>query len=139
MLFSEAGRWIIRYRTRNSRPCGRQTSTGFRTDIRIIFHHDSLATLPRGKKILLPDHYSSEIADSLRGEGFDVTILQYRVWFPLSHGIRVMCIDNLNQDGILLIEAGDGLLVNLNDSPLCGETGFIRNIVRHSTSARRPI
>jgi len=93
-------------------------------------HHDSLATLPRGKRLLLPDHYSSEVADSLRAEGFDVTILQYRVWFPLSHGVRVMCIDNLNQDGILLIEAGDSLLVNLNDSPLCGETGFIRNIVR---------
>jgi hypothetical protein len=96
-------------------------------------HHDSLATLPRGKKILLPDHYSSEIADSLRAEGFDVTVLTYRQWFPLSATVRVMCIDNMNQDGILLIEAGDSLLVDLNDSPLCGETSFIRRIVgRHA-------
>jgi hypothetical protein len=92
-------------------------------------HHDSLATLPRGKKILLPDHYSPEIADSLHSEGFDVTILKYRQWFPLTPTVRVMCIDNMNQDGVLVIEAGDSLLVNLNDSPLCGETKFIRRIV----------
>ena len=93
-------------------------------------HHASLATLPRGKRVLLPDHYSSEIADSLRADGFDVTVLQYRKWFALSPGVRVMCIDNMNQDAILLIEAGDSLLVNLNDSPLCGEAGFIRGLVR---------
>ena len=93
-------------------------------------HRDSLAALPKGKKMLLPDHYSPEIADHLRADGFDVTILQYREWFTLSPGVRVMCIDNLNQDGILLIEAGDSLLVNLNDSPLCGETRFIRGLVK---------
>jgi hypothetical protein len=93
-------------------------------------HHDSLATLPRGKKMLLPDHYSSDIADGLRADGFDVTILRYRQWYPLSPGVRVMCIDNMNQDGILLIEAGDSLLVDLNDSPLCGEGRFVRSLVR---------
>lgn len=92
-------------------------------------HHDSLATLPRGAKMLLPDHYHPEIADSLRGAGFAVTILQYRQWMRLSDGIRVMCIDNMNQDGVLLIEAGDSLIVNLNDSPLCGEARFIRRLV----------
>jgi hypothetical protein len=93
-------------------------------------HHDSLASLPRGKKILLPDHYSPEIADSLRAEGFEVTILKYRQWFALTPTVRVMCIDNMNQDGILLIQAGDSLILDLNDSPLCGETPFIRRIVR---------
>ena len=93
-------------------------------------HHESLAALPRGKKMLLPDHYSSEIAGSLRAEGFEVTILKYRQWFSLSPDIRIMCIDNMNQDGILLIEVGESLLVNLNDSPLCGEARFIRGIIR---------
>jgi hypothetical protein len=93
-------------------------------------HHDSLATLPRGARILLPDHYHGEIADSLREAGFAVTILAYRQWMRLSDSVRVMCMDNLNQDAILLIEAGDSLIVNLNDSPLCGETGFIRRLVR---------
>ena len=41
-----------------------------------------------------------------------------------------MCLDNINQDSILLIRAGDSLLINLNDSPLCGESGFIKDIVR---------
>ncbi len=99
-------------------------------------HHDSLAALSRGKKMLLPDHYSPEIADALRADGFDVTILKYREWFALSSGVRVMCIDNMNQDGILLIQAGDSLLVNLNDSPLCGETSFIRNLVRQHDRSR---
>ena len=54
----------------------------------------------------------------------------------LSDGVRVMCIDNMNQDGILLIEAGDSLIVNLNDSPLCGEGRFIRSIVRRFARAR---
>jgi hypothetical protein len=54
----------------------------------------------------------------------------------LSDGVRIMCIDNMNQDGILLIEAGDSLIVNLNDSPLCGETGFIRSVVRRYDRAK---
>ena len=99
-------------------------------------HHDSLAALDKGKKMLLPDHYSPEIADALRADGFDVTILKYREWFALSSGVRVMCIDNMNQDGILLIEAGDSLLVNLNDSPLCGETSFIHGLVRQHDRSR---
>ncbi len=93
-------------------------------------HHDSLASFPRGRKMLLPDHYSSEIADSLREAGFDVTILRYREWFQLSPTVRVMCIDNMNQDGVLIIQAGDSLIVDLNDSPLCGEGRFIRDLVK---------
>jgi hypothetical protein len=99
-------------------------------------HQDSLATLPRGKKILLPDHYHPEIADSLREQGFDVTVLAYRTWTPLSARVSVMCIDNMNQDGILLIEVGDSLIIDLNDSPLCGEAGFIRGIVKRYDRTR---
>ncbi len=86
----------------------------------------SLATLPRGAKILLPDHYNSEIAPGLRADGFDVTVLRYRAWFELSPGVRVMCMDNPNQDGILLIQAGASLIVNLHDLPWSGESGVIR-------------
>lgn len=93
-------------------------------------HPQSLALLPRGKKILLPDHYNSEICESLKGSGFDVTVLQYRRWYRLSPCLRCLCLDNENQDAILIVEAGDGLIVNLNDSPLCGEEQFIRNLVR---------
>jgi hypothetical protein len=43
-----------------------------------------------------------------------------------------MCLDNMNQDSILVVEAGDSLLINLNDSPVAGEGGFLRRLVaRH--------
>jgi hypothetical protein len=93
-------------------------------------HDASLSMLPPGKKILLPDHYGNEIAANLRERGFAVTILPYRTWYPLTHSVRVMCIDNINQDAVLLIEADGSLIIDLNDSPLCGELHFLRRLVR---------
>jgi Beta-lactamase superfamily domain len=94
------------------------------------FHVPSLALLPRNKKILLPDHYDHGMYEYLRERGFTVTVLAYRAWHRLSPSIRVLCLDNENQDAILLIEAGDSLVVNLNDSPLCGDFRFIRRVVK---------
>jgi hypothetical protein len=93
-------------------------------------HDASLTMLPAGKKILLPDHYDDDIALNLRSRGFDVTILRYRTWLSLTPGIRVMCIDNINQDAILVIEADGALIIDLNDSPLCGEFNFLRRLIR---------
>ncbi|MGH7099912.1 MAG: MBL fold metallo-hydrolase, partial [Stellaceae bacterium] len=76
-------------------------------------HFESLQLLSKDKKILIPDHYHSEIYDSLRCQGFTVKILQYRQWQQLSPGIRCLCLDNENQDGILIVEVGDSLVVNL--------------------------
>ena len=42
----------------------------------------------------------------------------------------MLCLDNENQDAILLIEAGDSLVVDLNNLPLCGDRTFIRDIVK---------
>ncbi|MFL5254037.1 MAG: hypothetical protein ACJ8AI_14295 [Rhodopila sp.] len=42
----------------------------------------------------------------------------------------MLCLDNENQDAILLIEAGDSLVADLNDSPLCGDRRFIRDLVK---------
>jgi len=93
------------------------------------FHIKSLMNFARGKKVLLPDHYAPDIKSFLIGQGFSVEVMPYRRWQTLSPGIRCMCLDNENQDAILLIEAGDSLIVNLNDSPLCGDAGFIRRLV----------
>ncbi|HLG85817.1 MAG TPA: hypothetical protein VKZ79_01315 [Alphaproteobacteria bacterium] len=93
-------------------------------------HHQSLDLLPRGKKILLPDHYDSEIHNFLIERGFDVTVLPYRKWFRVSPQIEVMCLDNINQDAILVVRLGDALLINLNDSPIAGELSFLRKLVR---------
>jgi hypothetical protein len=99
------------------------------------FHIPSLALLPRGKTILLPDHYSPDIRNYLKGQGFAVEVLPYRRWRQLSPGVRCLCLDNENQDAILIVEAGDSLMVNLNDSPLCGDARFIRKLVaRHQRS-----
>jgi hypothetical protein len=93
-------------------------------------HEESLGLLPRRKKILLPDHYDSDIRDFLLQQNFEVEILPYRTWRQLSATVRVLCIDNRNQDAVLVIEAGDSLILNLNDSPLCGEFRFLRRLVR---------
>lgn len=94
-------------------------------------HHESLKLLdPSRTRILLPDHYEPEIDRAMKGMGFATTILAYRKWYRLGDRIRVMCLDNENQDGILVVEAGDALIVNLNDSPLCGEGAFLRDLIR---------
>jgi hypothetical protein len=93
-------------------------------------HDQSLGMLPAGKKFLLPDHYDGDIATNLRERGFDVTILPYRSWHRLTPGVRVMCIDNINQDAILVIEADGSLIIDLNDSPICGEFSFLRRLIK---------
>lgn len=93
-------------------------------------HHESLDLMQPGRKVLLPDHYHDEIAVSLRERGFEVTVLPYRKWVRLSSEIEVLCIDNINQDGVLVIRAGGALLININDSPIDGEVGFLRKLVR---------
>ena len=99
-------------------------------------HDASLTMLPAGKKFLVPDHYDNDIASNLRGRGFDVTILPYRTWHSLTPRMRVMCIDNINQDAILVIEADDALIIDLNDSPLCGEFNFLRRLIRRYSRER---
>src|ERR1700677_4854278 len=41
-------------------------------------HHVSVDLLPRSMKVLLPDHYDSEIHRFFAGQGFAVTVLKYR-------------------------------------------------------------
>lgn len=93
-------------------------------------HHESLDLMKPGQKVLVPDHYCDEIAVSLRERGFEVTVLPYRKWVRLSPEVEVLCIDNINQDGVLVIRAGDALLLNINDSPIAGEVRFLRSLVR---------
>ena len=92
-------------------------------------HHESLQLIPKDKTILLPDHYDSDIADFLRQQGFSVEILKYRAWRRLHPELEVLCLDNENQDAILIARFGDALVINLNDSPHFGEQPFIRGLV----------
>lgn len=99
-------------------------------------HPESLAQLPKDKTILLPDHYHPEIRDSIAAMGFKVEVMPYRQWRQISPNVRCLCLDNENQDGILIVEAGDSLVVDLNDSPLCGEARFIRHLISHYDRAK---
>jgi hypothetical protein len=92
-------------------------------------HADSLRLLPRGKKILVPDHYDRDIADFLIGEGFAVEILTYRTWRRVHPQLEVLCIDNENQDSVLIARFGGALVIDLNDSPFFGEQPFIRSLI----------
>jgi hypothetical protein len=99
-------------------------------------HLESLAQLPKNKTILLPDHYHPEIRESIAALGFKVEVMPYRDWRQISPRVRAMCLDNENQDGILIVEAGDSLVVDLNDSPLCGEGPFVRSLIRRYDRAK---
>lgn len=83
----------------------------------------------QAKKILLSDHYGNRIKDDLRAQGFDVTVLNDRVWTKLSEKIKVLSIADHNQDAILLIDIGGTLVVNTNDASHSGWERFVRRTV----------
>jgi hypothetical protein len=85
----------------------------------------------RPRTILLPDHVGRRIFNSLCELGFNVQILQDRTWVRLTDRIRVMCIADYNQDGILLIDVGGRLVANLNDAYEHGWGYFIRKIIKN--------
>ena len=83
------------------------------------------------KKILLPDHAGGRIRRGFQEAGFDVTVLKDRVWRRLSDRIRVVCLANYNQDGILLIDVNGRLLINMNDANWThGWLSFIRGVAK---------
>jgi hypothetical protein len=99
-------------------------------------HHQSLDMLPRGKKVLLPDHYDPEVRNFLTEQGFSVTIMTYRQWYRLSPTFEVLCLDNINQDAVLVARLGDALVINLNDSPLAGEFSFLHGLVKNHPNSK---
>ncbi len=97
-------------------------------------HPDHLSSaslkLLKNKKILLPNHVGSRIYDGLKTQGYDVHLLQDRVWTKLSDHIRILTIADYNQDAILLVDINGRLVVNLNDASDRGWGHFVRKIVR---------
>ena len=90
---------------------------------------DSLLLL-RAKTILLPDHRGNRIRDDLQALGYKTRVLENRVWTSVSDRIRILCIADYNQDGILLIDVNGRLIVNLNDAGDRGWSSFVRKIVK---------
>lgn len=98
-------------------------------------HPDHLSieslSLIRAKKVLLPDHVGSRIGNDLINMGFSVQVLRDRTWYQLSPHIRVLCIADYNQDGVLLVDINGRLLMDLNDTSDRGWGGFVNSISRH--------
>lgn len=89
----------------------------------------------RGRTVLLPDHVGGRIASALRRDGHHVRVLPDRRWVDLSPRVRVCCVADYNQDGILLIDVGGALVVNLNDASDHGWRSFVRReVARHPVS-----
>ncbi len=93
-------------------------------------HIDSVDMLDRSTTLLVPDLYKSDIPRDLRAMGFNVRVLKYREWFNVTDKIRICCVDNINQDAILAVDTDEGLIINKNDSPFCGEFRFLRGLVK---------
>ncbi|HZI16488.1 MAG TPA: MBL fold metallo-hydrolase [Myxococcus sp.] len=93
--------------------------------------HLSLESLEklRDKTLLVPNHFGNRIRDDLRAQGFTVQVLVDRTWTQLSPRVRVMCLPDMNQDAVLLVDVGGRLLVNLNDAGDRGWGRFVRKLV----------
>jgi hypothetical protein len=87
-------------------------------------HPDHLSAesleLLRAATLLLPDHVGGRVARDLTELGYKIRVLPDRTWVSLSERVRVFCIADYNQDGILLVDVGGTLIVNLNDASDCG-------------------
>ncbi|WP_422723981.1 MBL fold metallo-hydrolase [Hyalangium rubrum] len=96
-------------------------------------HPDHLSTESleklRDKTVLLPNHFGHRIRDDLKAQGFNVEVLVDRVWTPLTPRLRVMCIPDMNQDAVLLVDLGGRLIVNLNDAGDRGWGRFVRKVI----------
>jgi hypothetical protein len=90
---------------------------------------DSLALL-RERRILLPAHAGGRIRADLESQGYHVRELPVAQWVALSPRVRVMCLPDYNQDAVLLVEIGDALLVNANDSEGAGWRKLIARTIR---------
>jgi len=96
-------------------------------------HPDHLSSkslqLLQGKPILLPNHVGGRIYNALKEQGYDVRILQDRVWYPLSDRIRVLSISDYIQDGILLVDINGRLVVDFNDATDKGWGHFVKKTI----------
>jgi Beta-lactamase superfamily domain len=99
-------------------------------------HPESLQIIPKSVKFLIPDHYNSDIYDYLSNLGFDTQIVRYRSWIRLHDQLELLCLDNENQDAILVVRFGNSLIINVNDSPFCGEWRFLHNLTKQHQNDR---
>jgi len=92
-------------------------------------HPESIDLLSPDQEILLPNQYFPEIADWFREKGFEVRILKFKEWVRLSSAIRVMRLENDNQDTVLIVEDRNSSLVTApSHHRPAADSGFCRHI-----------
>lgn len=93
--------------------------------------HLNTASLPlfRDTRILLPDHVGGRIAGDLRRDGYRVEVLPDGQWVPLSDRVRVLCVADVLQDAVLLIDVGGTLVVDLNDAADHGWGALVKRVI----------
>jgi Metallo-beta-lactamase superfamily len=84
----------------------------------------------RHQTLLVPNHFGHRIRDDLQAQGYLVQEMVDREWMSLSPRIRVMCIPDMNQDAVLLVDIDGRLVVNLNDAGDRGWGRLVRRIIR---------
>ncbi|MGZ4082086.1 MAG: MBL fold metallo-hydrolase, partial [Bacteroidia bacterium] len=60
--------------------------------------------------------YGKRIFNGLSEQGFKVQVLQDKKWYTLSNKIKIMCLTDIYQDAILLVDINGRLMANLNDA-----------------------
>ena len=93
--------------------------------------HLSLESLERlrGAEILLPDHVGGRVARDLTEAGYRVRVLADGVWTPLSSRVRVLCIGDVYQDAVLLVDLDGTLVVDSNDAAERGAGPFVAQCI----------
>ena len=82
----------------------------------------------KNNTIILGDHVGKRIYNDLKGQGFNVMILEERVWTELSNNVSVMSVSTKIQDTILIIKIKDDIFINLNDAGPMNHR-FIKKVV----------
>ncbi len=80
-------------------------------------------------RILLPDHVGGRIAADLARDGYRVEVLPDNQWVRISDRVRVLCIADVGQDAVLLVDVGGRLVVNLNDAQDRGWGPLVKRVI----------
>lgn len=84
----------------------------------------------RAATILLPDHVGGRIAHAFRQDGYRVQVLADRRWTRLTERVRVYSMADPSQDALILIEIGDVIVANINDTANTGWVPAVRREMR---------
>ena len=78
------------------------------------YHPGTLKTLDREAKVLVSAHL--DIAESIRGDGFEVIEVQRDREHDLGNDVRIRIMDTHGDDTLMVVSDGEQVCLNLNDA-----------------------